>query len=695
LHWNTEKHSFQVIFQAVNILLQIEQVVYMADFARLRQRMVAEQISARGVRDERVLSSMQKVQRERFVPEEMREIAYDDMPLPIGSGQTISQPYIVAYMAEALALRGDDKVLEIGAGSGYAAAVLAEIVAEVYTIERISELAESAAAKLREAGYENVHVLNADGTRGWAEQAPFDAILVSAGAPIVPDSLKDQLAIGGRMVIPVGVNQRAQELLLITRRADGKFDCEDLADVRFVPLIGEHGWEVDGDSVEAGVPRVIQTRPSVSQTLPSLILRNSESFESPDDAQLQSLLQRIGDSRVVLIGEASHGTSEFYRIRAAITRRLIEDKGFRIVAAEADWPDASRIDHYVRHRDTTPSEWVAFARFPTWMWRNTDVREFVDWLHEHNTSLEMADRTGFYGLDLYSLYNSVRAVIDFLDDVDPALAAIARWRYGCLSPWEADPAAYGYAALTGAYRNCEQDVAQMLTELYRKRQEYSHKDGSRFLDASQNAALVANAERYYRIMYYGSRASWNLRDTHMFETLKRVMEEHGAGSKAVVWAHNSHIGDASATEMSARGEYNIGQLCREAFADGAYRIGFGTDHGTVAAASDWDGPMEIKAVHPAHAQSYERLFHRTLQSGLILPLRHNQNLELIGELGQPRLERAIGVIYRPETELASHYFEASLPRQFDEYIWVDESTAVTPLTTGELTGVPDTYPFGV
>lgn len=667
----------------------------MADCAEMRHRMVAEQIAARGVRDPQVLNAMLKVPRELFVPAEVRELAYADMPLPISAGQTISQPYIVAYMAEALALRKGDKVLEIGTGSGYAAAVLAEIAAEVYTIERVSALADSAAVTLQKAGYDNVHILNADGTRGWAAHAPFDAILVSAGAPIVPESLKSQLAIGGRMVIPVGSNQRAQELLRITRRADGQFDREDLADVRFVPLIGEHGWEVEGSSTEAGVPRVVQTRPSVSQTLPSLILRNSESFEAADDASLQSLLQRIGDARVVLIGEASHGTSEFYRLRAAITRRLVEEKGFRIVAAEADWPDAARIDHYVRHRDTTPSEWTAFARFPTWMWRNTDVREFVDWLHEHNKPLQMADRTGFYGLDLYSLYNSARAVIDYLEDVDPALAAIARWRYGCLSPWEADPAAYGYAALTGKYRNCEQDVAQMLAELYRKRQEYAHKDGARFLDASQNAALVANAERYYRIMYYGSRASWNLRDTHMFETLKRIMDERGAGSKAVIWAHNSHIGDASATEMSARGEHNIGQLCREAFGDDSYRIGFGTDHGTVAAASNWDGPMEIKTVHPSHVQSYERLFHRTEQPGLILPLRYNQNLELLGELGQPRLERAIGVIYRPETELASHYFEANLPRQFDEYIWVDVSTAVTPLTTSELGGLPDTYPFGV
>lgn len=667
----------------------------MVNFAAQRERMVKEQIAARGVRDPDLISAMLKVPREAFVSKDMRDLAYSDTPLPIGAGQTISQPYVVAFMIEALALTGTEKVLEVGAGSGYAAAVLAEVAGKVYAIERIPELAEAAAARLQEQGYDNVHIMNADGTTGWADHAPFDAILVSAGAPVIPESLKSQLAVGGRMVVPVGSNKRAQELLRITHRPDGRFDREDLADVRFVPLIGEQGWEVEEPAAESRPPRVIQAMPKVSQTLPSLIRRSSESFDSPADADFTALLQRIGEARVVLIGEASHGTSEFYRLRAAITRRLIEEKHFTIIAAEADWPDAARIDHYVRHREAEASEWVAFSRFPTWMWRNTDMRAFVDWLHDRNKPLDMSERTGFYGLDLYSLYNSVRAVIDYLEDVDPDLAEVARWRYGCLSPWEADPAAYGAAALSRKFQGCERDVAKVLTELYEKRRQYAEKDGVRFLDAAQNATLVANAERYYRTMYYGSRSSWNLRDTHMFETLKRVMQAHGEDAKAVVWAHNSHIGDAMATEMSARGEHNIGQLCREAFGEGSCHIGFGTDHGTVAAASDWDAPMQVMNVRPAHAQSYERLFHQAGQPGIILPLSNNTNLEVVGELTQPRLERAIGVIYRPETELASHYFEAELPRQFDEYIFVDRSSAVTPLTSVELGGVPETYPFGV
>ena len=675
----------------------------MTNFDEKRDLMVSKQIRDRGVRDAQVLAAMGNVHREAFVPSDMRRLAYSDRPLPIAAGQTISQPYIVAYMIEALNLQAGDKVLEIGAGSGYAAAVLAEIADVVYSVERIGELARIAAKNLESQGYDNVHVLHADGTRGWAEHAPYDAILVSAGAPVVPEDLKNQLAVGGRMVVPVGDSKHTQELIRITNRGNGVFDREDLASVRFVPLIGEQGWKEEAGEAQPDQPRdtrkktsrLTGRKASASQTLPDLILSHSEPFDSLEDANLDALIERLGDARVVLLGESTHGTSEFYRFRAAISRRLIEEKGFNIVAVEADWPDAAQIDRYVRHMKSSPSDWSAFARFPTWMWRNVEMREFVDWLHEHNQSLKMDQRAGFYGLDLYSLFSSARAVIDYLEDVDPDLAEVARSRYGCLSPWEADPAAYGHAALTGKYQACEQEVAEILAELHKKRQDYMHANGARFLDAAQNAELVVNAERYYRKMHHGSSASWNLRDQHMFDTLKRVMEAHGDHAKAIVWAHNSHIGDASATEMSARGEFNIGQLCQQAFGDESRRVGFGTDNGTVAAASNWDAPMEIMQLRPAHKRSYERLFHLTKRPGLILSLGADQNTEVIERLGQPRLERAVGVIYRPDTELSSHYFEAELPRQFDEYIWIDSTTAVTPLSTVELRGLPDTYPFGI
>jgi erythromycin esterase-like protein len=329
------------------------------------------------------------------------------------------------------------------------------------------------------------------------------------------------------------------------------------------------------------------------------------------------------------------------------------------------------------------------------MWRNEETRRFVDWLRDHNHGLREDQRIAFRGLDLYSLHSSVREVLKYLDEVDPQTADVARQRYGCLTPWQADPATYGRAALTGSYRSCEPEVLRMLQELLRKRQAYAEHDGERFLDAVQNARLVANAERYYRVMYYGSRASWNLRDQYMFETLKTLLDSRGSESRAIVWAHNSHIGNAAVTEMSSRGEFNIGQLCREEFGDRAYSIGFGTHTGTVAAASDWDGPMEQKRIEPSHENSYERVFHDTGIPCLLLPLRHHAAPQITEILSKPRLERAIGVIYRPETELASHYFQAVLTEQFDEYIWFDESSAVRSFETDELEGLPDTYPFGI
>jgi protein-L-isoaspartate(D-aspartate) O-methyltransferase len=494
--------------------------------------------------------------------------------------------------------------------------------------------------------------------------------------------------------MPVGWDQRTQELVRIVRISRDTYRSEDIADVRFVPLIGEEGW-VAKDEGRAPARRALRPAASDEEMLVRNLADAAQSFPSIETADLNPLLERIGSARIVLLGEATHGTSEFYRMRERITRELIIEKGFSLVAVEADWPDAARVDHYVRHFQYPPSEWTAFARFPTWMWRNTEVRDFVSWLRKHNGTVAKNKRVAFHGLDLYSLYDSIRSVLNYLDEVDPESAKVARERYGCLTPWQRDPATYGHAALTGSYPTCEPDVVKALTDLQAKRRAYAEHDGERFLDAEQNARLVANAERYYRIMYYGSRASWNLRDTHMFETLKNLLAFHGADSKAVVWAHNSHVGNAGATEMAARGEYNIGQLCRKEFGDQAYLVGFGTHSGTVAAASEWDGPMEIKNVRPSLRGSYERLCHATGHARFMLGLRGRTDLCGPTGLGKERLERAIGVIYRPETEMASHYFQASLPRQFDEYIWFDNTRAVTPLDTAEVKGLPDTYPFGV
>lgn len=661
----------------------------MGKFEDLRQQMIDYQLAARGLRDDVVLNAVKSVPREEFVPAELVEFAYSDSPLPIAARQTISQPYIVALMTAALELRPGDRVLEVGTGSGYAAAVLAEIAAEVFTVERHKILADTARARLAQLGYENTYVLYGDGTLGWPEHAPFNAIVVAAGGPEVPAALKQQLAIGGRLVIPVGTDLRSQKLLRVVRTGESEFREEDLGSVRFVPLIGAAGWADEAASVAAAR----KGEPTLSQ----LISESSEHFASIDHVNLDALLARIGDSRVVLLGEASHGTAEFYDMRARITKALIEKKGFNVIAVEADWPDAAHINHFIHGSVADPLlESAPFSRFPTWMWANHSVLDFTRWLASHNAHIgARQDQVGFYGLDLYSLGSSIEAVLNYLEAVDPATAEVARLRYGCLTPWSRDPALYGQVTLTGRYRSCENDVVAALRDMLKRRLEYSTADGERYFDAEQNARLVANAERYYRTMYYAESNSWNQRDQHMFETLQSVLKYRGPQAKAVIWEHNSHIGDARATEMSARGELNIGQLVREKYGNAAYSIGFGTDHGTVAAASEWGGPMEVKRVQPSHIDSYERVCHEVATDNFLLPLRQPLRQLTRERLLAERLERAIGVIYRPDTELQSHYFYASLPRQFDEFIWFDETRAVKPLTRATIEGMPDTFPFGL
>lgn len=677
--------------------------------------MVEHDIRARGVRDSRVLAAMTRVPREALVPPEMAEFAYEDTPLPIGGGQTISQPFIVAVMTEAVAIQPGDTVLEIGTGSGYAAAVLAELADHVYTIERQPELARTARRRLAELGYDNVEVHLGDGTLGWTDHAPYDAILVTAGGPDLPPALLDQLAVGGRLIIPVG-SERAQDLVRITRRSQREYERENLGPVRFVPLVGEAGWSEPepeaaelAEAVDLGAqpgepgaatadahdraaapggvfpPRLVPAWPagqraSSSQAVAHLVAECAERITSIDDAAVDALLDRIGGARVVLLGEATHGTSEFYRMRARITRELILKRGFNLVAVEADWPDAAEVNRFVRGEVHRERRWRPFNRFPTWMWRNAETHELIEWLRAYNREIGEPERqVSFAGLDLYSLFISAHEVIRYLERIDPPSADLARRRYGCLTPWQQDPALYGRAVLTGRFRSCEAGAVAMLRDLLGRRLDQMAEDGGDLFDATRNAQVVADAERYYRAMYYGAAESWNLRDQHMFDTLRALLEHRAPAARAVVWAHNSHVGDAAATEMVVRGEHNIGLLARARFGPGAYLIGFGTDRGTVAAAHAWDAPMEIMDVRPAHEGSYERICHDCGIPAFLLALRDPARADLGDELASPRLERAIGVVYRPDTETASHYFQAVLPRQFDEYIWFDQTRAITSL----------------
>lgn len=421
------------------------------------------------------------------------------------------------------------------------------------------------------------------------------------------------------------------------------------------------------------------------------------------------LLDLVGDARFVLIGEASHGTEEFYRLRAEVTRRLIEERGFHAVAAEADWPDAFRVNRYVRARSDDPhpdASLSGFRRFPQWMWRNTVVLDFVGWLRAYNDAQDREERkAGFYGLDLYSLNSSIEAVLEYLDRVDPEAAHRARARYACFDHFGDDAQAYGYATSLGAAESCEDEVVQQLLDLQRRAAELAQRDGhvaeDEFFNAEQNARLARDAERYYRSMFRGRVSSWNLRDRHMAETLEslaaHIDRRSGAGrSKIAVWAHNSHLGDARATAMGQGGELNLGQLVRERWGDAACLIGFSTYQGTVTAASDWGTPAERKRVRPGLPDSYELLLHQVAMPSYFVDLRGEA--EARRYLEGPCLQRAIGVIYRPETERLSHYFHARLPEQFDAMIHLDETQALQPLertADWERGEAPETYPFAV
>lgn len=418
------------------------------------------------------------------------------------------------------------------------------------------------------------------------------------------------------------------------------------------------------------------------------------------------LLDRIGDARFVLIGEASHGTHEFYQQRAEITKRLIEEKQFTAVAVEADWPDAYRINRFVRGYpgDAEAIEGLGdFKRFPTWMWRNADVLDFVGWLRQHNDQLPPGKhKTGFYGLDLYSLYTSIEAVLGYLAKVDPDAAHRARFRYACFEHFEEDAQRYGYVAGLGLTQSCEDAVVEQLLELQRRALQYAQRDGrvasDEFFFAEQNARLVRNAEEYYRSMFRGRVSSWNLRDQHMSDTLDALfahLSHHEGDAKIVVWAHNSHLGDARATQMGDIGELNVGQLTRDRYGSDAVLVGFSTYSGTVTAASDWDNPPERKRVRPGLPNSYEALFHQVSTPAWFLIL--NDGSRRLIDLPEPLLQRAIGVVYLPETERASHYFEGRLGAQFDAIIHFDETRAVEPLerTPRWETREWETFPSGM
>lgn len=575
--------------------------------------------------------------------------------------------------------------------------------------EQLREIAEREARELvrREAAY-----------RG--DRPPLD---VTGKTVILVD---DGVATGSSMLAAVQALRESEPAeIVIAVPAAPESTCREFAGIvedmvcASMPTpflaVGESFWDFtqvsDGEVRELlGMTTVGAPAPPTGQRAADLVAQAA--IDAPGGVPPRAvLMDLVGDARIVLIGESSHGTHEFYEARAEITKLLIEEKGFNAVAAEADWPDAYRVNRYVRglgDDDSPDAALRGFERFPAWMWRNTVVRDFVGWLRWHNgrRAADGRRQTGFYGLDLYSLHRSMQEVIAYLDDVDPKAADRARARYACFDHSLGDDGqAYGYAAAFGAGPTCERQAVEQLVELQRDAAKYLAGDGRLAEDelfyAQQNATTVRNAEAYYRSMFRGRVTSWNMRDKHMAQTLGALvahLDAHGGPEPAriVVWAHNSHVGDARATEVAADGQLTIGQLAREHYGENCRLIGFSTHRGSVTAASDWGGIAERKVVRPALAGSIEELLHETGRSSFIVPMHDGS--PAARALDVVRLGRAIGVIYRPETERQSHYFHVRPSDQFDAMIHIDETRALEPLepTSVWIAGQnPETYPSGL
>ena len=628
----------------------------------MKKHEITLQLQDKGIKNPLLIKAFQDLPDAFFLVKDLHPYTFQETDIEYKLENIEPRVIVIAKMLEQLKIKEGGKILVIGVDSVYILAALSKIYKEVYMIETYEKYLEWAKKVLKTIGIENVFVKIDDQKLGWKEKGPFDTILIASEFEVVPNSLKKQLKIGGKLLVPIGPDWAHAIFEIVQRISGTEYTVEKLKDNFFIP--------------NPKIVPEIGSREVPEHEIVDHIKAKAIAFKSIKEFPMDHLLDRIGDAQVVLLGEASHGTSEFYLMRQEITKALIEKKGFNIVTAEADWSDAEQINSYVRHEQIAIN-WMPFARFPQWMWKNKEVLEFVEWLKTYN--LEHNNSIGFYGLDLYGLENSINMVIEYLEKVDKEMASLAKTRYACIAPYLSDPALYGKMVTSKQLISCEDEILTMLVDLLKNKNKLNH--SPEYFYAYQNANVVVDAEHYYKAMYYGRAESWNLRDFHMFHTLKSLLSYFGPKAKAVVWAHNSHIGNALATEMYSRGEINIGHLCKEHFRDTSYHIGFGTHNGTVAAAHDWGDKMEVMPVNDSLSHSYENLCNKTGIPSFTLPLREmdsGKKLRLL--LNTPKLERAIGVMYRPKTERMSHYFHAVLPSQFDEYIWFNTTQAVTPIT---------------
>lgn len=639
---------------------------------------IKEQLKDKGISNTLLLEAFKNIPEAFYLSESLHPYFYEDVRIEKSIENTEPRVIVIARMLEQLKVKEEEKILITGVDSIYILVVLSKIYKDVYTVETNNTYANWTLEVLKTIDITNVHIKIGNPEKGWEEKGPFDAILIATELKKISSTIKKQLKIGAQLLAPVGPDWSHVMLEIIKRVSEKEFITKATRDSYFIPnpkMIPKIGTETYPENEiidEIGI--------------------NSIPFKSIKKFPIEGLLERIGDAKVVLLGEASHGTSEFYLTRQEITKALIEKKGFNFICAEADWSDAEQINNYVRNQYKA-QDWMPFVRFPEWMWKNKEVLNFVDWLKEYNTKNN--NTIGFYGLDLYGLENSIDLVIKYLENIDEELAELAKSRYACIIPYMSNPAIYGKLVINNKLESCEKEVLKMLFDLLKNKNKLNH--SQEYFYAYQNATVVIDAERYYKAMYYGSAESWNLRDFHMFYTLKSLLAYYGKDTKTVVWAHNSHVGNALATEMYARGEINIGHLCREHFGKKSYHIGFGTNTGTVAAARNWGDKMEVININESIENSYENLCRRTNVSKFTLPLREEHSDKNLSHfLSTPRFQRAIGVVYKPETELMSHYFKCVLPSQFDEYIWFNKTKAVTPIITKtEASKLKNIHPFGL
>lgn len=644
----------------------------------MKNQQIQNRLRDKGIKNPLLIEAFQNIPKELFLTKDL--YSYDNNEISNDNTENVIEPRDIVFMQmlEKLDVKKGNKILAIGIDSAYMLVVLSKIYKEVYTIQANKEYSKWVLEILKNNKITNVFFGSYNEVEGWEAKAPYEAIIIASEFKEVPNIIKNQLQIGGKLIAPVGPDWAHIILEIIERVSEFEYRTKRLRENYFIP--------------KPQVLPQINKKHFPENEIISAINEKAIAFNSIDEYPLDNLLDRIGEAKVVLLGEASHGTSEFYLSRQEITKALIEKKGFNFVCAEADWSDAEQINSYVRNQ-YTEKDWMPFTRFPHWMWKNKEVLDFVEWLKKYN--VKHNNEYGFYGLDLYGLANSIDLVIKYLNNFDQNLANLAKERYACITPYLSNPAVYGKMVLSKQLESCEKEILNMLIDLLKNKHKLNH--SPEYFYAYQNANVVVDAERYYKAMYYGSAESWNLRDFHMFHTLKSLLSYFGEDTKAVVWAHNSHIGNALATEMYSRGEINIGHLCKEHFGDKSYHIGFGTHSGTVAAADNWGEKMKIMNVNPSISDSYENLCYKTQIPAFSLPLSEKYSGKKLRKLlSTPKLERAIGVIYRPQTERMSHYFHAVLPSQFDEYIWFNQSKAVTPINAKSVqTKLLESHPFGL